>query len=194
MPSPSTHDLTGLLHAWRAGDNSALQRLVPLVHRELRRAARYYMAGEQKGHVLQTTALVNEVYLRLMGVQKVNWQNRAHFVAICAQLMRRVLTDEARKRGYQKRGGGLTRVGLSDVELPTPPPNMDFAALDEAIVKLAKLDERKSKVVELRFFGGLDVRETAEVLGVSSDTVMRDWKFAKAWLLRTISEGAGDES
>jgi len=189
MPSPSTLDLTGLLRAWGQGDEEALRKLTPLVHREMRRAARHYMAGERPGHLLQTTALINEVYLRLLGAQKVSWQNRAHFLAICAQLMRRVLVDDARSREYQKRGGGLVRVSLSEARLPAPEGDPDLAALDEAMNKLATVDARKSRVVELRFFGGLDVKETAEVLKVSPDTVMRDWKIARAWLLRELSGG-----
>ena len=153
----------------------------------MRKAARHYMAGERPGHSLQTTALINEVYLRLVGVRKVSWQNRAHFLAVCARLMRRVLTDYARSRDYQKRGGGLVRVDLSEAPAPVAKLNPDLADLDEAMNKLATVDERKSQVVELRFFGGLDVKETAEVLKVSPETVMRDWKIAQAWLLRELS-------
>ena len=187
MASPSSENLTGLLHAWRQGDEEALRQITPLVYREMRKAARHYMAGERPGHSLQTTALINEVYLRLIGVQKVSWQNRAHFLAVCARLMRRVLTDYARSRDYQKRGGGLVRVSLSAVQLPAAESDPDLAALDEAMNKLAAVDDRKSQVVELRFFGGLDVKETAEVLKVSPETVMRDWKIAQAWLLREMS-------
>jgi len=186
MASSST-DLTGLLQAWRQGDEEALRRLTPLVYSEMRKAARHYMAGERPGHSLQTTALINEVYLRLVGVRKVSWQNRAHFLAVCARLMRRVLTDYARSRDYQKRGGGLVRVDLSEAPAPVAKLNPDLADLDEAMNKLATVDERKSQVVELRFFGGLDVKETAEVLKVSPETVMRDWKIAQAWLLRELS-------
>ena len=187
MASPSSENLTGLLHAWRQGDEEALRQITPLVYREMRKAARHYMAGERPGHSLQTTALINEVYLRLIGVQKVSWQNRAHFLAVCARLMRRVLTDYARSRDYQKRGGGLVRVSLSAVQLPAAESDPDLTALDEAMNKLAAVDDRKSQVVELRFFGGLDVKETAEVLKVSPETVMRDWKIAQAWLLREMS-------
>ena len=177
--------------AWGRGDEDALRKLTPLVYRELRQAARRYMAGERPGHVLQTTALIHETYLRLVGVQKVSWQDRAHFIAMCAQLMRRILTDFARSRRYQKRSGRVTRVSFDEALLVSPQKDTDLAALDEAMNKLACMDERKSRVVEMRFFGGLDVKETAEVLKVSPDTVMRDWKMAKVWLLRELS---GDES
>jgi len=187
MITHSQHEVTGLLQAWARGDEEALQKLVPLVHRELRQAARRYMAGERPGHLLQTTALVNETYLRLVGVQKVSWQNRAHFLAICAQLMRRVLTDFARSRGYQKRSGKVNRVPLTDALWVAPQSDNDLAALDEAMKRLAAVDERKSRVVEMRFFGGLTVQESAEVLKISQDTVMRDWKMAKVWLLRELN-------
>ena len=187
MTTHSTQEVTGLLQAWGRGDEEALAKLVPLVYRELRQAARRYMAGERPGHLLQTTALVNETYLQLVGVRKVSWQNRAHFLAICAQLMRRILTDFARSRGYQKRSGKVNRVTFSDALLIAPQLDTDFAALDAAVRKLAVVDERKSRVVEMRFFGGLSVQESAEVLKVSQDTVMRDWKMAKAWLLRELN-------
>ena len=187
MTTHSTQEVTGLLQAWGRGDEEALAKLVPLVYRELRQAARRYMAGERPGHLLQTTALVNETYLQLVGVRKVSWQNRAHFLAICAQLMRRILTDFARSRGYQKRSGKVNRVTFSDTLLIAPQSDTDFAALDAAMKKLAVVDERKSRVVEMRFFGGLSVQESAEVLKVSQDTVMRDWKMAKAWLLRELN-------
>ena len=187
MATPSTHDVTGLLLAWGRGDEDALRKLTPLVYRELRQAARRYMAGERPGHVLQTTALIHETYLRLVGVQKVSWQDRAHFIAMCAQLMRRILTDFARSRRYQKRSGKVTRMSFDEALLVSPQKDTDLAALDEAMNKLASMDERKSLVVEMRFFGGLDVKETAEVLKVSTDTVMRDWKMAKVWLLRELS-------
>jgi RNA polymerase sigma-70 factor (ECF subfamily) len=187
MTTHCRHEVTGLLEAWGRGDEEALQKLVPLVYRELRQAARRYMAGERPGHVLQTTALVNETYLRLVGVQKVSWQNRAHFLAICAQLMRRILTDFARSRGYQKRSGKVNRVSFTEALWVAPQSDTDLAALDEALKKLAAVDERKSRVVEMRFFGGLTVQESAEVLKVSQDTVMRDWKMAKVWLLRELN-------
>jgi RNA polymerase sigma-70 factor, ECF subfamily len=187
MTTHPPHEVTDLLQAWGRGDQDALQKLVPLVHRELRQAARRYMAGEKPGHLLQTTALVNETYLRLVGAQKVSWQNRAHFLAICAQLMRRILTDFARSRRYQKRSGKMNRVPFTDALWVAPQSDSDLAALDEAMNKLAAVDERKSRVVEMRFFGGLSVEESAQVLKVSQDTVMRDWKMAKVWLLRELN-------
>jgi len=182
-------EVTGLLQAWGQGDESALEKLVPLVYDQLHLAARRYMAAERPGHTLQTTALIHETYLRLVNVRQVKWQNRAHFFAICAQLMRRILVDFARSRGYQKRGGDATRVDLDVALLITPEPGANLVALDQALQRLAEVDERKSRVVELRFFGGLSVKEAAEVLKVSADTVMRDWKLAKVWLLRELSEG-----
>ena len=187
MTTHSTHDVTVLLQAWSRGDEEALQKLMPLVYRDLRQAARRYMAGEKPGHILQTTALVNEAYLRLVDVQKVSWKNRAHFLAMCAQLMRRILTDFARSRGYQKRSGKLNRVTFTEALWVAPQADTDLAALDAAMKKLAAVDERKSRVVEMRFFGGLTVQESAEVLKISQDTVMRDWKFAKVWLLRELN-------
>lgn len=186
----SEHEVTGLLRAWGAGDEEALQKLVPLVYRELRQAAQRHMAGEKPGHVLQTTALINETYLRLVDVRGVSWQNRSHFFAISAQLMRRVLTDYARTRRYQKRSGKVLRVKLDESLLVTSPTDIDLVALDEAMKKLAIVDERKSRVVEMRFFGGLNVQQTAMVLKVSPDTVTRDWKVAKVWLLRELSGDA----
>jgi RNA polymerase sigma-70 factor (ECF subfamily) len=187
MAMPGSFDVTGLLRAWGQGDETALQQLVPLVYEQLRASARRYMARERPGHTLQTTALIHETYLRLVNVRHVNWQNRAHFFGICAQLMRRILVDIARSHGYQKRGGGRQRVDLEDALLVTPQPGADLVALDEALQRLAAVDERKSRVVELRFFGGLSVKETAAVMNVSGDTVMRDWKLAKVWLLRELS-------
>ncbi len=183
-------EVTGLLQAWGRGDEEALQKLMPLVYQQLHAAARRYMAGERPGHTLQTTALIHETYLRLVDIRKVQWQDRAHFFAICAQLMRRILIDFARSRHYQKRGGSAPHVNLDESLLLTSPPDNNLVALDEALQRLARIDERKSRVVELRFFGGLDVKETAEVLKVSSDTVMRDWKLAKVWLLRDLRGGS----
>jgi RNA polymerase sigma factor (TIGR02999 family) len=151
------------------------------------------MASERRGHSLPATALVNEAYLKLIDVRHVNWQNRAHFLAVSARLMRRILVDIARSKGYQKRGGGTDRVTLDDALLVTPQPGQEVAALDDALVDLAVFDERKARVVELRFFGGLSVEETASVLKVSVDTVMRDWKFAKAWLARELRNPASRE-
>lgn len=187
MDAPPSHEVTGLLQAWSAGDEEALQKLTPLVYRELHRAARHYMAGERTGHTLQATALINEVYLRLVDARRMDWQNRAHFFGICAQLMRRILTDFARSRRYQKRGGGAIPVPLDEALVVGSQPDSDLVALDDALKRLAMLDERKGRVVELRFFGGLDVKEIAEVLKVSKETVMRDWKLAKVWLLRDLS-------
>src|SRR5215469_8580231 len=151
MATPSTHDVTGLLLAWGRGDEDALQKLTPLVYRELCQSARRYMAGERPGHLLQTTALINETYLRLVGARKVRWQNRAHFLAICARLMRRILADHARNRAYQKRSGKATRVSFDKALVVSPQKDTDLAALDEAMNKLATVDERKSRVVEMRF-------------------------------------------
>jgi RNA polymerase sigma-70 factor, ECF subfamily len=179
--------------AWRGGNEAALEQLVPLVHEELHRIARGCMRGERPGHSLQATALVNEAYMRLMGAQQVDWQNRVHFLAVSARLMRRILVDFARSKKYQKRGGGAQPVTLDEGLIVTE-PGRDLVALDEALDALAKMDERKSKVVEMRFFGGLSVEETAAALGVSADTVMRDWRMAKAWLLRELRSGSSEKS
>ena len=189
MVEPLTHDVTHLLKAWAAGDEQALEKLTPLVYRQLHRVAQRYMAGERPGHTLQTTALVNEVYLRLVDCKQINWQDRAHFFAVSAQLMRRILVDFARSRGYQKRGGGVPPISLEAAPSVCNQPDTNLVALDDALKALAAVDGRKSKVVELRFFGGLSVEETAEVLRVSADTVVRDWRLAKVWLLRELSEG-----
>ena len=188
MSAPESRDVTGLLRAWGQGDEAALQQLVPLVYQQLRAAAHRYMAGERPGHTLQSTALIHETYLRLVNVRQIDWQNRAHFFAVCAQLMRRILVDFARSRGYQKRGGGAQRVDFEQALTVGSEPEANLVELDDALRRLAEFDERKSRVVELRFFGGLSVKETAEVMKVSSDTVMRDWKMAKVWLLRELSE------
>jgi RNA polymerase sigma-70 factor (ECF subfamily) len=181
-----TRPVTGLLLAWRKGDDAALHQLIPLVHDELRRIARRCVAGERRGHSLDATALVNEAYLRLLDVQHVDWQDRAHFLAMSARLMRRILVDVARSKGYQKRGGGAVRVTFDNALAVTDEPGRDLVALDDALEALVKMDERKARVIELRFFGGLSVKETAAVLAVSVDTVMRDWKLARAWLLREL--------
>jgi len=188
MATTSSPQVTRLLLAWRHGDGAALERLVPVVYQELRRIARRYMAGQRPSHTLQPTALVNEVYLRLVDCQLVNWQNRAHFIAVCANLMRRVLVDYARSKQYQKRGGGAVQVSLDEGLVPSGEPGRELIALDDALSALAEVDARKSKVVELRFFGGLTTQETAEVLNVSQDTVVRDWRFAKAWLQNEMAE------
>jgi RNA polymerase sigma-70 factor, ECF subfamily len=195
---PSKAEVTQLLRAWGEGDNQALERLVPLVERELHRLAHHCMAREDPGHTLQTTALVNEVYLRLVDVSAVSWRDRAHFFAISARMMRRVLTDFARSRNYQKRGGGAVQVSLDEGLVVTPEKNPDILALDEALSRFAEVYPRQSQVVELRFFGGLEVEETAEALKISTITVKRDWRFAKSWLLRAMSgekgEACSDES
>lgn len=191
MTESNEHEITGLLQAWRDGDPQALERLTPRVYRELHRAARGCMGGERDDHTLQPTALINELYLRLGDLQHVEWQNRAHFFALCARQMRRILTDLARTRLAEKRGGGVFVVSLEGApEIPAA-SREDVLAIDDALHALARVDERKSKVVEFRFFGGLSVEETAEVLQVSPDTVSRDWRLAKAWLLREMS-GAAD--
>lgn len=187
MASPQ--QVTELLLAWSQGQSSALEELLPLVHNELQRLAHHHMAGQRPGHTLQTTALVNEAYLRLVDCSRVRWQNRAHFFAVSAQLMRRILVDFARSRGYLKRGAGVRPLSLEkapDIFQPTDP---DIVALDDALNTLAAIDPRKSQVIELRFFGGLTAEETAEVLKVSPDTVLRDWKLAKVWLHRELSRG-----
>ncbi len=189
MWEPSVHEVTQLLRAWSAGDQDALDKLTPLVYRELHRAAKRYMARQQSDHTLQTTALVNEVYLRLVAFKEITWADRAHFFAVCAQLMRRILTDWARGEQYQKRGRGAQHVPFDEALVVSREPSPDLVALDEALRALAKENVRRSQVVELRFYGGLSVEETAEVLKVSPETVMRDWKLAKLWLLREMRGG-----
>ena len=183
----SPEDVTQLLVAWRNGDLQARDELMPLVYQELHRLAHLYMSRERAGHTLQTSALVNEAFLRLTDQRDVQWQNRAHFVGIAGQMMRRILVDYARKRGYAKRGGGACQVSLDEELIVSDERSADVVALDDALQSLARLDERKSRLVELRFFGGLSIEETAEVLGVSPGTVMRDWTLAKAWLRREMS-------
>ena len=182
--------VTELLAAWGEGDRAALDRLTPLVHGELRRIARLHMRGERGGHTLQTTALVNEAYLRLVEQRQARWQNRAHFFAIAAQQMRRILVDYARRRLYRKRGGGALQVSLAEAEALPVEREPDLVALDEALERLAGFDPRRARVVELKFFGGLSNDETAEVLKVSAGTVERDWAIAKAWLRKEL-EGGG---
>ena len=185
--------MTQLLVAWGAGDESAFKKLAPLVYDELKRLARRYMAGERTGHTLQTTALVNEAYLKLVDIHQVKWQNRTHFFAMSARLMRRILVDFARSRRYQKRGAGAQQVSFDEALLVLDAGH-DLVAVDDALKALADVDARKSQVVEMRFFGGLTVEETADALNVSPETVTRDWKVAKAWLSRELAplqEGTG---
>jgi RNA polymerase sigma-70 factor (ECF subfamily) len=189
MSALSPEEVTLLLQAWSQVEESALQKLIPLVYGELHRLAHCYMGWEHPGHVLQTTALVNEAYLRLTDSKKQPWQNRAHFFAISAQLMRQILVDFARSRHRQKRGGGVQAVSLDEALVLTDEREPDLVALDDALKALAEVDGQKSRVVELRFFGGLSVEETAEVLKVSPDKVMRDWSLARSWLYREMSEG-----
>jgi RNA polymerase sigma-70 factor (ECF subfamily) len=191
---PPTQEVTEMLVAWSNGDRSALEKLIPLVHDELHRLAHRYMNRERPGHMLQPTALVNEAYLRLVDSSHVRWQNRAHFFAVSSQLMRRILVDFARSRNYLKRGGNMVQVSLDKVLEISPEQDADLVALDVALNALESIDERKARVVELRFFGGLKVEETAEVLKVSPVTVMRDWRLAKVWLLREMSPEKSDEA
>jgi RNA polymerase sigma-70 factor (ECF subfamily) len=192
MATGSSGQVTHLLRAWSDGDQQALEQLLPLVDAELRRLARSYMYRERRDHTLQPTALINEAFIRLAGAQNIRWQDRAHFFGICARLMRRVLVDYARARGFQKRGARAEKVPLHEVSISAPELPVDIVALDHALEALAIKDERKSRVVELRFFAGLSTEETAEVLRVSPDTVKRDWRMAKLWLLRQLEEGSGE--
>jgi RNA polymerase sigma factor (TIGR02999 family) len=189
MTTISRHSLTELLHEWQHGDKEALDKLTPLVYDELRRIAHRYMRRERDGHTLETTALVNEAYLRLVGQQKIEWQNRAHFFAVTAQVMRHILIDHARRRHYAKRGGEAEHISLEEVHVMSLERAAELVALDEALQELARLDPRKSRVVELRYFGGLSLEETAEVLEVSTMTVRRDWRAAKAWLYKAVTSG-----
>jgi RNA polymerase sigma factor (TIGR02999 family) len=182
--------MTQLLIDWSNGDRTALDKLMPFVHDELRKLAHHYMSKERSGHTLQTTALVNEAYLRLVDQKSVRWENRAHFFGIAAQSMREILVEYARRRAAQKRGGDAQRIELDEAALLSDQPATDLVALDEALRELAAFDERKSRVVELRFFGGLTVEETAEVLGIHANTVIRDWDMAKAWLRRQLTSEA----
>jgi RNA polymerase sigma factor (TIGR02999 family) len=184
---PPTAEVTRLLRAWGGGDHAALDQLTPLVYAELRRMAGRYMQRENPGNTLQATALVNEAFLRLVDVTGIRWQDRAHFFAISAQMMRRILVDAARARGSGKRGGGAVRLDLNESIDALPQPDSRLVDLDEALESLAQFDARKAKVVELRFFGGLSVEDTAEVLKISKESVMRDWKLARAWLMRELA-------
>ncbi len=187
MPTPSTHEVTQLLLDWSDGDQAAFDALMPLVYDELRQMAHRYMSRERPGHTLQTTALVSEAYLRLVDQKRVHWQNRAHFFAVAAQAMRRILIDYARKQSYAKRGGGAPKISLEEAAVMSQERAADLVALDQALITLASLDPQQSRVVELRFFGGLTIEETAEVLRLSVDMVKREWATAKAWLSREMS-------
>jgi RNA polymerase sigma factor (TIGR02999 family) len=185
---PRQRQVTTLLLEWTQGDSSVIDELLPLVYDELRRLARHQMSGERKGHVLQATALVNEAFLRLVDIQQIQWRDRAHFFAMAARVMRRVLVEEARARSYQKRGGGAPHVSFDENSAMPQPSGRQLVALDDALDALALDHERKARVVELRYFGGLSVEETAGILEVSAETVMRDWKYARAWLLRELTK------
>jgi len=187
MPTPEPQRLTQLLVAWSDGDRAALDELFPLVYDELRQLARRRMRRERQGHTLRTTALVNDAYLRLVDQRQVRWQNRAHFFAIAAQMMRRILVDHARARNYEKRGGGAAHVPLEEAAVLAEGKAAEILALDEALVALAEIDARRARVVELRYFGGLSNEEIAEVLKISPNTVTRDWNMARAWLYQELS-------
>lgn len=187
-------EITRLLLAWRSGDSTALNRLMPLVYKELRRLAHHFMSRERPGHLLQTTALVNEAYLRLVDSSRVKWESRAHFLAVASQLMRRVLVDAARERRSRKRGGDWIQVSLAGAVLIPRQRSADLVALDDALDALAAVDKRKSEIVVMRFFGGLSVEEAAAVLEVSPDTIMRDWQLAKVWLYRELSKDGRDDA
>ena len=189
VPSSPTHEVTQLLVAWSNGDKAALDRLMPLVYTELRRLARHYMSRERPGHTLQTTALVNEAYLRLVEQEGMRWENRAHFFGIAAHLMRQILVDHARSRQAAKRGGAQVRLSLGEVDRIASRPDVDLIALDEALGRLEAIDPQKSRIVELRYFGGLGIEETAEVIGVSPATVKREWSMARAWLRSEVGGG-----
>ena len=192
MTTSGNQQVTELLLAWNQGSQQALDQLIPLVYDELRRLARSYLRREGAAHTMQTTALVHEAYVRLVDSTRVHWHDRTHFYGIAARVMRRVLVDLARARGAAKRGGDVRRVSFDEALDLSVDQDADLVALDEALVALAALDDRKSQVVEMRFFGGLSVEETAEALGISVETVHRDWRFAKSWLLRELSGEAGD--
>lgn len=185
-PTPPSHEVTQLLLDWRGGNQAAFEKLMPLVYRELRRLAHRYLSKERKGRTLQTTDLVHEAYLKLVDQRRVQWRNRAHFYAIAAQLMRRILVDRARRRRRVKRGGGTPMISLHDASVASRQSTVDVLAIDEALKRLAQMDPRKAQIVELRFFGGLEVSETAAFLKISEITVMRDWRMAKAWLHKEL--------
>jgi RNA polymerase sigma factor (TIGR02999 family) len=188
MTQPSTQEVTQLLIAWSEGDKTALDQLMPLVHEELRRLAHHYMSRERAGHTLQTSALVNEAYLRLVHRESVHWQNRAHFFAIAAQLMRSILVDHARSHAYQKRGGGARKITLDEGMLVSQKRAAEVVALDEVLTELAAIDPQQSRIVELKFFGGLTIEETSEVMDLSPATIKREWSTAKAWLYHELAK------
>lgn len=188
MDGAPQNEVTRILHDWSGGDREAPERLMPFVYGELRRLARIFLARERGAHTLQPTALVHEAYLRLVDQRHVNWQNRAHFYGIAASMMRRVLIDYARAHATEKRGGGAVRLSIDDVQIPLEQRAAGLLALDEALERLAQMDERKCKVIEMRFFAGLSDEEIAEVLGVTTRTVLRDWKTARLWLYRELSQ------
>jgi RNA polymerase sigma factor (TIGR02999 family) len=194
VSAPSTHEITEWLTSWSKGDRVALEKLTPLVYRELHRLAQIYMRGERPGHTLQTTALVNEAYVRLIDTGRMNWQNRAHFYAVAAKLMRHILIDFARSRSNLKRGGGAVQVSLDEALTVSEERTAELVEVDHALTALAKLDERQSQIVELRFFGGLTEPEIAEVLQVSPRTVSTDWSLARSWLLRELSKNKHDDA
>lgn len=187
VPQVASHEVTQLLLDWGNGDKSALDKLMPLVYGELRKLARRHLNRERPGQTLQTTDLIHETYLKLVDQQRVHWQNRAHLFGVSAQLMRRILVDRARTKKRAKRGGGAAQISLSQATLISRTPTFDLVAFDEVLTRLSEIDERKAKIVELRFFGGLSVEETAQFLNVSAITVMRDWRMAKTWLHKTLS-------
>jgi RNA polymerase sigma factor (TIGR02999 family) len=193
MSTPPAQGITELLRAWGNGEQQALDQLIPLVYNELHRLAHLYMDRERRAHTLQPTALVHEAYERLVDLKRVSWKNRAHFFAVSAQVMRRVLVDYARSRRFGKRGGDCHRVPLNETVAVFRDRQTDIVALDDALQTLAHIDERKSRVVEMRFFGGLSIKEVADVLHVSQETVLRDWRLAKVWLLRELSQVAHED-
>ena len=194
MATPSQKDITGLLLDWGSGDKAALERLIPLVYNELRRMAHQYMRRERAGNTLQTSALINEAYIKLVDYNRMRWQDRAHFFAVAAQAMRRILVERARSRGRDKRGGAAQKVSLDEAADLAAEHAGDIIALHDALTELSAIAPRKGEIVELRYFGGLSIDETAEVVGVSAPTVQREWRAAKAWLYRAISEGIRDEA
>ncbi|HEV2880119.1 MAG TPA: sigma-70 family RNA polymerase sigma factor [Pyrinomonadaceae bacterium] len=194
MTTISKQEITGLLADWGRGDRAALDKLTPLVYAELRRIARRQMSHERDGHTLQATALVNEAFIRISGQENFSWQNRAHFYAVCAQVMRHILIDHARAQQRDKRGGGAIHVSLDEAAVLAGGQETDFLALDDALRALEAFDPQKGRIVELRYFAGLSIEETAEVLQISPTTVRREWRRAKAWLYRALAEGGGDET